>query len=111
MKEWCAHLDQELATWPSVVRRPMFGMFAFYRGDRIFAVIPRTKSFEPPNTIGFKLYSPPPDIKGDPRIVTDTLKARGWILFRLEDSRDLNGAVQWLEIAYRGCTSKKKISK
>ena len=104
------HGDKSL--WPlPTFEEKMFGMFAFYRRDKIFAVIPKTKSFEPPDAIGFKLYSPTPDIKVDPHIVTDTLKAKGWILFRLEDSRDLNGAIQWFEIAYRGCTSKKELPK
>jgi hypothetical protein len=44
MQRWCAQIDDELASWPDVTSRPMFGMTAYYRGTIIFAAVPRTRA-------------------------------------------------------------------
>ncbi len=105
MKEWAAHLDRELASWPDVTRRPMFGMIVFYRRGTIFAALPRTKSFEPGNAVAFKLYDPVDGLSDDPRIVKPE-KVEGWIVFVLKSSKDLNGALKWFDVAYRQCVKK-----
>ncbi|HKE32379.1 MAG TPA: hypothetical protein VKD65_11690, partial [Candidatus Angelobacter sp.] len=50
MKQWSTMLGKELSSWPAVRSRRMFGMLAFYRSNKIFAVLPRTKAFETPNS-------------------------------------------------------------
>lgn len=107
MKEWSAHLELELISWPNVTRRQMFGMIVFYRDEKIFAALPRTKSFEPANSVAFKLYEPVKGMTNDPRIV-EPEKSEGWIVYVLEKSNDLHGALRWFDVAYRKCAEKKK---
>lgn len=82
----------------------MFGMIAFYRRDVIFAAVPRTKSFEPDNSVAFKLYEIPEKLQAkiakDKRIALGAEKSAGWILFQVNDARDLAGALSWFETAY-----------
>jgi len=35
MKAWSLALPNDLSSWPEVAGRPIFGMMAFYRGNRI----------------------------------------------------------------------------
>ena len=104
MKEWSAHLDREISSWAGVVRKPMFGMIAFYRDDTIFAAIPRTKSFEPENSAAFKLNNPAPKLKSqldeDDRIILSPKGMTGWTSFDIRDASDLNAALRWIEAAY-----------
>jgi hypothetical protein len=106
MKEWSADLDHELTSWPRTRRKPMFGLIAFYRDSVIFAAIPRTKSFEPENSIGFKLYKLSVKTRNalqkDLRIHAENPQLTGWIGFQIRESRDLNAALEWLALAYDG---------
>ena len=43
MRRLAVLLGQDLASWPEVSMRPMFGMEAYYRGSKIFAALPRTR--------------------------------------------------------------------
>src|SRR5207249_9043604 len=55
MKAWSAALVEEIAGWPQVKLRPMFGFLGAYRGSMIFAALPRTRTMDPPNSVAFKL--------------------------------------------------------
>ena len=111
MTEWAADLDRELTSWPGVTRRQMFGMIVFYRRSTIFAALPRTKSFEPANSVAFKLYAPVKGPLDDSRIVAPE-KVEGWIVFVLRSSNDLNGALKWFAVAYQHCfEAKRKIKR
>src|SRR5207245_11155727 len=55
MKAWSAALVEEVAGWPQVKLRPMFGFLGAYHGSRIFAALPRTRTMDPPNSVAFKL--------------------------------------------------------
>jgi len=104
MKEWSALLGTELCDWPAVTSKRMFGMTVFYRKGRIFAALPRTKTFTTPNSVAFKLYRKTPRVirtlAGDPRI-TDRHKEDGsWISFELDSEKHLSDALQWFEQAY-----------
>lgn len=72
MKAWSAALSAEVANWPDVTVRPMFGMFGVYRGKRILAVLPRTRALDVPDSIAFKVPVSGPGLrrraKHDPRI-------------------------------------------
>src|SRR5438105_13507077 len=55
MKAWSAALVEEVAGWPQVKLRPMFGFLGAYRGSMIFAALPRTRTMDPPNSVAIKL--------------------------------------------------------
>lgn len=52
MKQWSALLGEEPSSWAAVSSRRMFGMMGFYRNNKIFAVLPRTRTLETPNWSG-----------------------------------------------------------
>jgi len=43
-RQWAAMLGQELLSWQDVRTRPMFGMLGIYRGRKIFACLPVTRT-------------------------------------------------------------------
>jgi hypothetical protein len=104
MKAWSAALKAELADWPSVTGRPMFGFVAQYRGKRIFAVLPRTRAMGTPNSLAFKLEDAGPRVlarlRKDTRIQTTMMQAKRWFVFELSSDRDLKDALNWLGRAY-----------
>jgi hypothetical protein len=104
MKAWAAALAAETATWPQVRSCVFFGFTALYRGDKIFALLPRTRALEPRNSIAFKLESAGPRImacaRRDSRIgFTEMHKAR-WFTFALSAKADLRDVLEWLLRAY-----------
>jgi hypothetical protein len=104
MKAWSAALADEVRTWPNVTTRPMFGLTALYGRGKIFAVLPRTRGMDTPNSLAFKLESVGPRIlarvRRDPRIaVTEMQKAR-WLRFEIGSDGDLHTALDWLSRAY-----------
>jgi len=104
MKAWAAALAADLGTWPQLSSRPMFGFTGWYRRDKIFAVLPKSRAMESPNALAFKLPSTNPRllarIRKDPRIgATEMQKAR-WFTFELTCDADLHDALAWLGRAY-----------
>jgi hypothetical protein len=104
MKAWAAAHENEVANWPRVSCKPMFGMMALYRGPRIFAVLPRTRGMGSPNSLAFKLEKPSPRrlarIEQGGRIQTTVMRARRWYVFELSSDGDLRDALAWLRNAY-----------
>jgi hypothetical protein len=100
MKAWSAALEAELAEWPRVSARAMFGFKALYRGKRIFAVLPRTRGTGTANSLAFKLEDAGPRVlprlRKDLRIQMTTMQARRWFVFDLSSDRDLKDALDWL---------------
>lgn len=105
MKQWSALLGQELRSWPGVTSRPMFSMMAFYRKKIIFALLPRTRALETANSIAFKLYGESPKtsklLRADSRVRVAADKDT-WIGFEVTAAGDLQDALKWLDLAYRG---------
>jgi hypothetical protein len=107
MKRWSAMLEQELSTWPAVKSRPMFGFMGFYRQNRIFAGIPRTRALNSPNSIILKFDPMPADLlrraQKDSRMDFEK-EAPGarWYSFELNSAEDLRDALWWLNQAYLG---------
>jgi len=105
VRAWSAALEAEALTWPSVSRRPMFGLIGLYRKDQIFAALPRRRCLGLPNSLAFKLEkaSTPviAKIEREPRIQTTIMKARRWYLFELSSAADLRDALEWLHQAYK----------
>lgn len=105
LRTWSAALEAEALTWPSVSRRPMFGLVGLYRGDQIFAALPRTRCLGLPNSLAFKLEKASKPVRAkierEPRIQTTIMKARRWYLFELSSTADLRDALDWLHQAYQ----------
>jgi hypothetical protein len=104
MKAWSAALADEVTTWPGVTMRPMFGLTALYRRGKIFAVLPRTRGMETPNSLAFKVESVGPRIlaraRRDPRIAFTEMRKARWLRFEIGSDADLHSALDWLGRAY-----------
>ena len=105
MRRWCAVLEEEIATWPAVTSRPMFGLTAWYRGDHIFAALPRTRAAETPFSMLVKLPPSPrlrrprPKVRGD-RLKKASRPGAGWVTFAMESEADIAEALACLSRAY-----------
>jgi hypothetical protein len=106
MKIWAAALGTEMAAWPNVSTRPMFGFTAFYRGKGIFAILPRTRGMGSSSALAFKMENAGPRVKArlskDARISTTVMQATRWFVFEVSSESDLRGALLWLSRAYEG---------
>ena len=110
MKVWSSALAAEAADWPKVETRSFFGFTALYRGDRIFAALPRTRAMWTPNSIGFKIESPSTRIarrlQADHRVASTRMQKAKWFLFEISEDPDLHDALDWLAEAYEGAGKK-----
>jgi hypothetical protein len=108
MKAWAAALEAEVADWPRVSHKPMFGMMALYRGSHIFAILPQTRALGSASSLAFKLEKSKPStlaaIERESRILTTSMKARRWYLFEMSTDSDLRDALVWLRRAYEAAT-------
>jgi hypothetical protein len=118
MKAWSAALAAEVADWPRVSARSFFGFNALYRGEQMFAALPRTRAMQTPNSLVFKLVDAPVPLrkrlKADSRIgsmemktARETKKAR-WYTFELSSDTDLHDALDWIGRAYDTAGKRKK---
>lgn len=85
--------------------RPMFGLLGIYRADRIFAVLPRTRTMEKPDSVGLRVpssnYRLQALAKRDPRVEVSDMSNAKWWLFSIAEDKDLRGALDWLNRAYK----------
>ena len=88
MKRLSAALCEELQCWPDVKKRAMFGLHAFFRKKKIFALIPDKRAPSSPNGIAFKLRAPGARTKGR------------WVVFRVEGDGGFGEAISHLRQAY-----------
>jgi hypothetical protein len=102
MQRWSALLEAEVATWPGVTTRPMFGLAGHYRDGRIFAAIPRTRAVETPFSLLIKL----PDAR-EARLAQGRGPGAGWVTFALESDADIGEALRHLGRAYEQAGAKK----
>ena len=83
-KQLSAMLGNELSTWPNVVTRPMFGLRGYYRGKKIFAALPVTRTIKNPNSFIFRIQALPAELLGrakqEPRIDTENAALSGFPL-------------------------------
>ena len=111
VRAWCGALESELVTWPQVVSKPMFGMLGLYREARIFAGLPRTRSFGSDCLI-FKLHNASPALRTraqrDQRISINPMAKSGWITYHLHSQSDLRGALEWLQEAWEDAALPKR---
>lgn len=95
MLRWCAALEQEVAGWPRVTTRPMFGLTACYHGKHIFAALPRTRAVDTPFSFLIKL----PDATSD-RVQQGRGPGGDWAAFAMGSEGDLPDALEQLSRAY-----------
>jgi TfoX/Sxy family transcriptional regulator of competence genes len=112
MKAWSAALAEELTGWPQVETRTFFGFTALYRGEKIFALVPRSRAMGTPNTLAFKFESLTPRLRTrlerDRRVGTTEMRASRWQTFELSSNSDLHDALDWLGLAYDAAGKAKK---
>lgn len=104
MKQWSAMLQGELNSWPGISTKSMFGFLFFYRRKVVFAGLPRTRGFDSPNALIFKLPPLSPALRkraaGDARIgASMKASSKGWFSFELHEESDLRDALFWLHQA------------
>jgi hypothetical protein len=110
LQRWSALLVSEIVSWPKVRTQPMFGFLAYYRGDTLFTILPRTRGFDSGNLLILK-FNPMPEklfrrAQGDPRLDTSTrVPGQGWFMFELRSETDLRDALWWIAQAF-GCAGK-----
>jgi hypothetical protein len=104
-KQLSAMLGAELSTWPKVTTRPMFGLRGFYRGKKIFAALPVTRTIKNPNSFIFRMQPMPPELleraEKEPRIDSEnSAPSAKWLSFTLNSEADFRDALWWLNQAY-----------
>jgi len=112
MKAWSAALGREVTTWPQLATRAFFGFTALYRKEKIFALLPRTRSMETANSLAFKLESPAAALRRrlekDARIGSTQMQKARWFTFEVSSDGDLHDALNWLGRAYDAVGKGKK---
>jgi len=112
MKAWCAALATEVSSWSQVHSRAFFGFTALYRGDRIFALLPRSRGMETANALAFKLDSPSGAVRAslerDPRIGHTEMRKARWFTFEISSSGDLRDALDRLSQAYEAIGNRRR---
>jgi hypothetical protein len=84
LKPYVTFLERELASWPQVTAKPMFGLTAYYRGPRIFAALPRTRALDSPDSVSYKLAS----------AASPGRPGQGWKSLEIFSDADLRAALQ-----------------
>jgi hypothetical protein len=103
MQRWAAMLAEELAQWPGVTTKPMFGFTGFYRKGVIFAAVPKSRAMGSPSSVIFKL----PEgskwravVSKDHRIQAESMDTHKWFPFEIGTEGDLREALVWFERAF-----------
>jgi len=112
MKAWSAALEGEVAGWREVSTRSFFGFTAFYRKDKIFVLLPRTRGMQTANSLAFKLEAPSAAVRSrletDSRIGSMRMQKARWFTFELSSDGDLHDALDWLAKAHEAAGKNKK---
>ena len=96
MERWCALLENEVSAWRQVQTKLMFGLLAVYRGDRIFAALPKTRAAGTANSLLIKL----PRVR-DKRLVAASGPGKAWVGFEMQSADDIPEVLRLLQRAYR----------
>jgi hypothetical protein len=111
MVVWSGMLAEEVASWPDLSTKPMFGLTALYRGPAIFAALPKTRGMGSANAVAFKLVGASAKLMGqlkrDARIQETTMGSAKWFVFEMESEEDLRGVLEWLGVAYEAAAKKR----
>ncbi|MFL6428909.1 MAG: hypothetical protein ACJ71S_11745 [Acidobacteriaceae bacterium] len=99
MRHVCALIDGEMAQWPEVTVRAMFGFRAYYRQGVIFALLPETRALETPTSFAYKL---PTDRAPE---------GAKWISWETDGPESAQAALALLDRAYTAAVQQKKHAK
>src|SRR5258708_14937684 len=112
MKAWSAALAHEVGEWPQVTASSFFGLTAFHRKGKIFALLPRTRAMGTANSLAFKLDAATSGcrahLESDVRIGALQMQKSRWFSFEVSSQDDLHDALDWLGMAYEAAGKKKK---
>lgn len=116
MKAWSTALAAETADWPNISQRSFFGFTALYRGDQIFAMLPRSRNIDRTNKIAFRIDAPSTVVQQrvstDKRIslfpVSKKRNPARWFTFLLSTNADLHDALDWIATSYGAAVKRKK---
>jgi hypothetical protein len=112
MKAWSTSLAVEVADWPRATARSFFGFNALYRGDNLFGMLPRTRSFGNGNLLAFRVDDAADRLKArlakDPHIGSIDQNDTRWFTFELASDADLHLALDWLSRAYEVARKRRK---
>src|SRR5258708_39402902 len=105
MKELSAMLEKEIADWPGVSMKPMFGYQGLYRDGKIFAALPRSRAMKSPRALMLKFADASPiilnSLEKDPRVDTVSgMSGARWFFFELDEASAMKDALGWLGRAY-----------
>ena len=104
-------LEVEVASWPGVTCKHMFGFRFVYRRKVVFAALPYTRGLFTATSILLKFNPMPPGLfqqaQKEPRLDTSTrISGKGWFSFELFSDGDLRDAIWWLHKAYESGSQK-----
>ena len=110
VQRWSSLLAEEMISWPTVRSKPMFGFYAYYRGDVLFTILPRTRGFGSGSLLILKFNPMPEELleraRGDARLDTSTrVPGKGWFTFEVASEDDLRDALWWIQQAF-ACATK-----
>src|SRR4051794_40686985 len=92
MKAWSTALAAELVDWPQVTQKSFFGFTALYRGKKMFALLPRTRSIFKSNAVAFCMEAANRStrtlLEKDPRISAFDKDKTRWFTFELSGDAD-----------------------
>jgi hypothetical protein len=78
----------------------MFGMTGAYRGEKIFALLPRTRSLNSPSSFPLKFHkltsAAKKKISSDSRL----MPGKNWFWFEMRAASEIPDLLGWLELAY-----------
>jgi hypothetical protein len=110
LRSLIAAIEQEVACWPEVQVKRMFGMTAIYRSKQIFGLLPKTRGLRSDDSIWMKFAKLSPatkkKISQDRRIVPPR-KPTGaqWYTFSGIVPEDYGFAIEWLALAHKAAVS------
>ena len=112
MKAWSTALAAEIGEWPRATARSFFGFNALYRGENIFGMLPRSRSFGNGNLLAFRIDAVTDRLKArlerDPHIGSIDQNNTRWFTFELSCDADLHEAMDWLGTAYEAASKRRK---
>jgi hypothetical protein len=111
MQRWAAMLAEEVEQWPGVTTKPMFGMTGFYRGQTIFAAVPKSRAIGSSNSVIFKLHEGSKWREAaatESRINQENMDTHKWFPFEISSEADLRDVLLWFERAFQSAKSPRK---
>jgi hypothetical protein len=98
MRQWSAMLEAELAGWPGVTLKPMFGLVVLYNRGELFAALPRTRALGSANSVLYKMKDPRRTPDADAK--KGMTPGAGWEKLEIRSAADIRAALEIFDKAY-----------